>query len=494
MLKTKSVPIDTGRECVAYLNRQCAVYPAEEFPALTRIEIVGDTGRVTALLHLVDDAALVDADEIGLSRAAFETLGAREGARVTLEHQSRPASQDALRRKIAGAELTDEDTEGLLADMAAGRYREEEVAAYLVTAAQSLSDGEVLGVARARARHGQQIHWESPIVVDKHSMGGIPGNRVTMIVVPIVAAHGLTIPKTSSRAITSPAGTADCMEVLARVDLGPDAVRDVVAHANGCIAWNGRLNHSPLDDVMNRITRPLGLDSRKWSVASILSKKLAAGSTHVVIDLPAGPGAKLSTEDDARALGDLFVAIGRGLGMTIEAHVTDGTCPIGNGVGPALEARDVMAVLRGEDGAPADLRQKALTFAGRILAFDPAISADSGLARARDLLASGAALAAMEKIIERQGEPPHPVTLGSMIHEVAAPKDGTVAAIDCYQIAGIARRAGAPLDKGAGLDLLKKVGGGVRAGEPLYRIHAHIDGDFRAAVDMANEADGYDIA
>lgn len=493
MLKIKNIPINADREVIAYLSANCSTYPADEFPPLTRIEIIDGDRRLSATVHLVDDPLLVGHDQIGLSRAAFEALGAREGATVTIEHRRRPASQDGLRRKIAGGELTDDEIDGLLADMAAGRYGEEEIAAYLVAATQALSDTEVLGVARARAKHGQQMHWNAPIVVDKHSMGGIPGNRVTMIVVPIVAAHGLTIPKTSSRAITSPAGTADCMEVLARVDLAPDAMRDVVAHANGCIAWNGKLNHSPLDDVMNRITRPLGLDSRKWSVASILSKKYAAGSTHVVIDLPVGPGAKLHTSKDAKALGDLFVSIGKGLGMTIEAHVTDGTRPIGNGIGPALEARDVMAVLRGDAGAPADLREKAIAFAGRILAFDPAI-ADGGATRAKELLDSGAAMAAMERIIERQGEPPHRVALGPLVHEAPAGKDGTVSAIDCYQISGIARRAGAPLDKGAGLDLLKKVGDKVRAGEPLYRIHSHIDGDFRAALEMAAEADGYSVA
>lgn len=494
MLKIKRVPIDTDREIVAYLNAACAIYPADEFPPLTRIDIVHGGRRVSATVHLVDDPTLVGIDQIGLGGAAFEALGAREGATVTIEHRSRPASQDMLRRKVAGAELTDREIDSLLADMADGRYGEEEIAAYLVSATRTLSDAEVLGVARARAKHGQQMRWNEPVVVDKHSMGGIPGNRVTMIVVPIVAAHGLTIPKTSSRAITSPAGTADCMEVLARVDLEPDAVRDVVARTNGCIAWNGRLNHSPLDDVMNRITRPLGLDSRKWSVASILSKKYAAGSTHVVIDLPAGPDAKLHTSEDATALGDLFVSIGKGLGMTVEAHVTDGTQPIGCGIGPALEARDVMAVLRGDTGAPDDLREKALAFAGRILSFDTAVSTGGGPARAAELLESGAALAAMERIIEHQGEPPHPISLGPLVHEVQAAGGGTITAIDCYQIAGIARRAGAPLDKGAGLDLLKKVGDTVRAGEPLYRIHAHIDGDFSAAVEMAGESDGYSVA
>lgn len=494
MLKLKPVPIDSDQEHVAYLSRQCTAYPDDEFHPLNRIEIIGGARRLSAKLYLLDGTAVVGADEIGLSPLAFAELGLPEGARVSIAHQRRAESLDALRRKIAGAELGDDDIDALTADMVAGRLGEEEIAAFLVASVGTLSNREVLAFARARARHAEQLRWDAPIVVDKHSMGGVPGNRVTMIVVPIVVAHGLTIPKTSSRAITSPAGTADCMEALARVDLTTAEVRDVVSEAGGCIAWNGRLNHSPVDDVMNRITRPLGLDSRKWSVASILSKKLAAGSTHVVIDLPVGPGAKRHNRGDAEALGRQFADVGHGLGMTVLWRATDGTQPIGNGVGPVLEARDVLAVLRGAADAPADLRDKALDFAGHVLEFDPAVGAGKGRARAGEILTSGAAMAAMERIIELQGPPAHVVEPGALVHESAAPADGMVREIDCYRIASIARRAGAPMDKGAGLDLLKKVGMPVKAGEPLYRIHAHIEGDFKTAVDMAAEDDGYSLS
>src|SRR5262249_23726053 len=198
---------------------------------------------------------------------------------------------------------------------------------------------EVLALARVRLAFAETLRWDEPIVVDKHSMGGIPGSRITMIVVPIVAAHGLAIPKASSRAITSAAGTADAMATIAGGELTVDDVRRVVKEARGCIAWNGRLNHSVVDDVMNAITRPLGIDSNKWSVASILSKKVAAGSTHVIIDLPFGPRAKLRGHAEAEDLGGLFEAIGSALGLVVEAHATEGSHPIGRGVGPALELR-----------------------------------------------------------------------------------------------------------------------------------------------------------
>jgi thymidine phosphorylase len=130
-------------------------------------------------------------------------------------------------------------------------------------------------------------------VVDKHSIGGIPGNRTTMIVAPIVAAHGLIMPKTSSRAITSPAGTADTMEVLAKVDLSEAEMRSVVERCGACIAWGGHVNLSPADDVIIAVERPLQIDTPEQMVASILSKKMAAGVTHLVLDIPFGPTAKI---------------------------------------------------------------------------------------------------------------------------------------------------------------------------------------------------------
>ena len=211
----------------------------------------------------------------------------------------------------------------------------------------------------------------APIVVDKHCIGGIPGNRTSMIVVPIVAAHGLTIPKTSSRAITSPAGTADTMEVLARVDLGVDEMKEVVAACHGCLVWGGHVNLSPADDILISVERPLSLDTREQMVASIMSKKLAAGSTHLLIDLPVGPTAKVTNAIEAMRLRKLFEFVGDHFGIAVEVVTTDGRQPIGNGIGPVLEAQDVMAVLGNDPDAPRDLREKSLRLAAHLLEYDP---------------------------------------------------------------------------------------------------------------------------
>jgi thymidine phosphorylase len=285
------------------------------------------------------------------------------------------------------------------------------------------------------------------------------------------------------------------METIARVDLDVDEVRRVVARAHGCIAWNGRLNHSAVDDVMNAITRPLGIDSNKWSVASILSKKVAAGSTHVIIDLPYGTRAKLKTCAEAEELARLFEAVGAGLGLVVEAHATKGDHPIGRGIGPALEVRDVTWVLENDARAPDDLREKALFFAGRILRWDPALRSDAAARqRAEALLASGAARAALDAIVAAQGRRIPPVGPGAHVRAVKAPRSGTVMAVDGWTIAGIGRRAGAPSDQGAGLDLLVRQNDVVRAGDPLYLIHANAETELASALALVDTDCGYVIA
>lgn len=404
-----------------------------------------------------------------------------------------PHSGILLARKIGGGTLDHADYRDVIGDIVAGRFTEQEIADFLVAVTENLSDDETVELARARADYSTSIDWDADLVVDKHSMGGIPGSRITMVVIPLVAAYGLTIPKTSSRAITSPAGTADAMEVLARVDLDSDDVRRVVRETNGCIAWNGRLNHSRVDEVMNAITRPLKLDSLRWSVSSILSKKLAAGATHCIIDVPLGPTAKVRTAEDAKALRALFLHVGEALGLTLDVRLTDGRAPIGCGIGPALEARDVVSVLRNDAEAPADLRSKALEFAAAILCFDPAMSHSEAPIKVRELLDSGAAYETLERMIAAQGPPPEEVEIGTHTVTIAADADGTVDFIDCFALSGIARAAGAPNDKGAGLDLFARSGEEVTAGQPLYRIHARTEDGLDAARTQVAEDPAYRI-
>jgi thymidine phosphorylase len=284
------------------------------------------------------------------------------------------------------------------------------------------------------------------------------------------------------------------MEVLARVDVSVDQMREVVAACHGCLVWGGHVNLSPADDILISVERPLCLDTQEQMVASIMSKKLAAGSTHLLIDLPVGPTAKVANASEAMRLRKLFEFVGDHFGIAAEVITTDGRQPIGNGIGPVLEARDVMAVLANEAGAPADLREKSLRLAAHLLEYDPQLRGGSGYARARELLDSGAALKQMQQIIDAQGPSTCRTDIGNLTFDVTAPADGTVSSIDCLQLNRLARTAGAPIDKGAGIRLFKKIGDRVEKGEPLYRVFTFGESEHDLAAAAATAHAGYAIA
>ncbi len=469
-LRLARAGLEIQGESVAIVHRDARPVAGQRLHDASLVEIAGPGGEaVRARLALASEARIVARDAIALGRAAFDRLGLEEGAKVVVRRSPSPTSRDVLRKKVSGEALSAAEIERVMRDLVEGRYSQAEIAGFLVAASTNLNVDEVIALTRVRAEFFQRFAWDGRLVVDKHSMGGVPGSRITMILVPIVAAHGLTIPKTSSRAITSAAGTADVMECLARVDLSPVELRRVVEETNGAIAWSGRISHSALDDVMNAINRPLGIRSALLDVSSILSKKLAVGSTHVIVDIPVGPHAKTKTREAGDALATLFETVGRGVGLTVRAVVTDGRHPIGAGVGPALELADVVAVLSNAPDAPEALREKALHFAGIVLEWDPSVAYGTGRARAEALLRSGAALERFHAIAAAQGptDCAHP---GLFSRTMPAHRTGTVVEIDGYALAGLARATGAPGDKGAGARLFVAAGERVEEGAPLLEI------------------------
>ena len=490
-LKVRRVRLDTGRENVVVVSRQSKALRAEIFRGFSRVELRQGGKVLLATLLITDDDALVAPDEIGLSEPAFRRFAQGAGTLVTVRPAAPPESLEAVRAKIHGRILSQAEIGAIIDDLAHYRYSDMEIAAFLIGSASFITSDELLALTGAMAQAGTQLVWPTPVVVDKHCIGGIPGNRTSMVVVPIVAAHGLPIPKTSSRAITSPAGTADTMEVLARVNVGVDEMKAIVSACNGCLIWGGHVNLSPADDVLISVERPLSLDTREQMVASIMSKKIAAGSTNLLIDIPVGPTAKVTSGVDAMRLRKLFEFVGDRFGRSVEVIMTDGSQPIGNGIGPVLEANDVMAVLGNDKDAPRDLREKSLRLAAHLLEYDPKLRGGAGYARARELLDSGAALKQMQKIIDAQGPSTCGNELGSLSFDVKAAHDGTVSAIDCLRLNRLARTAGAPLDKGAGIRLFKKIGDRVEQGEPLYRVYTFARSEHDLAANAANEESGY---
>ncbi len=496
-LALRRVAIDTYHENVVYLNRECALYRAEGFQALSKVEVRANGQKILATLNVVDDPAIVGCAEVGLSEDAFAQMGVEDGHKATVSQAEPPESMEALFRKINGERLNKDDFLSIVRDISHHHYSKIELTAFVIATNRGEMDREeVYFLADAMVACGRRLDWHSPLVVDKHCIGGIPGNRTSMLIVPIVAAHGMLCPKTSSRAITSPAGTADTMAVLANVELPFDQLSKIVHDHRACLAWGGTADLSPADDVLISVERPLSLDSPAQMVASILSKKIAAGSTHLVLDIPIGPTAKVRSMPEAQKLRQLFEYVASRMKLSLDVVITDGRQPIGFGIGPVLEARDVMRVLENDPRGPNDLRQKALRLAGRLIECNPDVRGGDGFAIARDILDSGRALASMNAIIKAQGARPfnhNQPQLGALTFDVLAAASGVVTGIDNFHIARVARFAGAPKVESAGVDLMRKLGDVVKAGDVLYRVHAEFSSDLEFARQASLKLSGYTL-
>ncbi len=483
-LQLKRLGIDTYREFVVYMNRDCDVCRSEGFEVRSRIAVRLNGRSIVATLNTVG-ADLLSLHQAALSEAAWKALRAEEGQRVELSHPPPLASDGFLRKKVYGGGLQPPEIELIVREVAAGLYDDIHLAA-LVTACAGdrLDQAETVALTASMLNVGDRLKWKAPKVADKHCIGGLPGNRTSMIVVPIVAAAGLVIPKTSSRAITSPAGTADVMETLARVDLDIAEMRRVVERECGCIAWGGAMQLSPADDILIGVERPLDFDSEGQLVASVLSKKIAAGSTHVVLDIPVGPTAKLRTMEAASRLEARLRNTAHAFGLEVRIIQTDGTQPVGRGIGPALEARDVLSVLQNRPEAPRDLAERGLRLAAQLLELMGACVEGSGEARAQELLASGAAWAKFQAICAAQGGM-RELTIAQHRAEVQAARSGMVRAIDNRRLAKVAKLAGAPNEPLAGVDFHVPLGTEVAAGQPLFTVHAQTRGGLNYALDYA---------
>ncbi len=476
--------IDTHQEPVVYMREDCHVCHSEGFGAQGRVEVCTARGSIIATLNIVT-GNLLSHEKAGLSEAAWRLLGAQENDKAFFRHAPPVDSMSVVRGKLYGKPITPEGAQGIITDICQGRYSDIQMAAYITACvANNLNLTETIAITRAMVNVGQRFDWgEGRIVVDKHCVGGLPGYRTTPIVVAIAAANGLVMPKTSSRAITSPAGTADTMETLTHVRLGFEQMRKVVEQEGACLAWGGSVSLSPTDDIIIRVERALDLDSEGQLVASVISKKVAAGSTHVLIDIPIGATAKVRSTSQAETLADLLRKTGEALGLTINVLFSDGSQPVGRGIGPALEAADLLAVLRNQPGAPADLRARSLTLAAALLEMGGLGDADKCRQLAQQTLESGAAWRKFEAICQAQGGL-RELPVAAFTHEIVADRSGVIAMINNRVISRLASLAGAPGSPAAGVYLRVSVGDVVEAGDALMTLHAEAAGELEYALDF----------
>jgi len=488
-LKPRKIDIQVGSTYVCLLNEKTA--HQLDLHATDRVYIKNGSAEVIAIL---DISGRMSNGEIGLYHETWEKLKIAEGdRRVSVEIARKPDSIAFIREKLDGKKLDAFKIGKIVKHIVQDRLSDIEVT-YFISGCyiNGLDDEETVALTKAIVKNGGRLKFKkNKIVLDKHCIGGVPGNRTTLITVPICAAAGLLVPKTSSRAITSPAGTADTMEVLANVTNDAKKLQKIANKVGAFISWGGGVDLAAADDHMIRIRNPMSLDPQGMLLASILAKKHSVSASHVVIDIPYGPDVKVKSPQDAAPLKKRFEKIGAMLGMKMKVVLTDGKQPIGNGIGPILECIDVMKILKNEPDAPKDLRQKSIFIAGVALELTGKAKKGQGAKMAEEIITSGKAYKKLQEIIKNQGPTNNKLEPGQFTADIRANKAGTVKYINNKMISHYARLAGAPINMGAGLFIRKFVNDKVKKGDVLFTVYAENKGRLANTVELIKISDCY---
>ncbi len=483
--KVKNFGIETGKFIIALHNsdaRELGVFPTD------RVEITNPkTGKkCVAVVDITEKA--IKKRQVGLFYEVEKALQVKNNSIVSIKATEPIKSLDFIKRKMQGEKLSADEIEEIVQDLTENKLSEIEASAFVSAVyIRGFDLDETIAMTNALIDNGARLKLNKGPVVDKHSVGGVNG-RATMIIVPIVACAGLYIPKTSSRSITSCAGTADAMEVLAPVCFSLEKIKSITEKTGGIIAWGGAVDLVPADDKIIKLEHPLSLDPEGQVIASVLAKKASVGSEYVVIDLPVGKNVKIRDKDVALRMAKKFVEVGKHVGMEVEAVITNGEEPCGPAFGPAIEAKCALEVL--ERKRVDALTQKSCELAGAILELAGNCKEGEGFTKAKKILESGRALKKMKEIIKAQGgkiDSSEKIKFSKMKKQIFSDEQGTISEINVRTMTRIARNAGAPANKLAGIMLEKEVGDSVEKGELLYTIYAENKTKLKSALKYALE-------
>lgn len=424
---------------------------------------------------------LVKEGEIGLFNEVSKRINVKEGEVVGVDYLGSSEATKAIVKKLLKNDLNEQEIHAVIEGIVTNHLGTIETTYFAACGfSPGFTDKELYYMTKAIANTGNTIDWKKElgldVVVDKHSIGGIPGKGVTPILVSIVASLGLVIPDAPSRAITAPAGTADVMEVLCPVTFTRDEVVDLVKKAGACIVWGGGLDIAPADEALIRIEKPLGIELYDKFIVSILAKKVAMGINHLVLDLPTGEDTKVEYDHEVPIIRRKFISLAEQFGMKIHVMGRHPLSPDGRGIGPVLEARDILMVLEQSTDRYLPLESLAVGMSGALLELCGHTKPGKGEEIAREQLVSGKALEKFKEIIKNQGGNPDvsstELPAGDVIYVQYAQSPGEVVDIDNKMVREVASALGCPHNKKAGIFLYKQVGEAVKKEDKLLKLYS----------------------
>lgn len=493
-LRLKHINISTGY-MVCFIHQKDAA--ALDLRHGDRIHISKSKKEITCIVDITHSKQIMPVGRIGLLDEAFFKLGLKENTTVEISLVGKPMSLHYIKEKLRGRKLKDQEIYEIVKDIVEGNYSDIEIT-YFVSACyiRDMDMDEIVSLTNAIINTGDTLKLRRYPIIDKHCIGGVAGNRTTMVIVPLLSAIGYTMPKTSARSITSPAGTADSVEVLCPVSLSIPKIKKIVEKTNGCMVWGGALNMAPADDRIIKVEHPISLDPTGQLLASIMAKKKAVSATHLLVDIPYGKGAKIERLTKAVELKEKFLRISRELNIRTKVIITDGTQPIGNGIGPLLEARDILWIFERDERAPKDLEDKSLEMAAHLIALTKKASYTEAIKICRELLDSGEAREKLKEIIKAQGGKildSKQLRTARLKKDILANKGGVITHMDNKRISRTARICGAPQNKAAGIYLEHHIGAKIEKGDLLMTLYSESADKLRYAYEFYSKFGGIKI-
>lgn len=468
---------------VAMLNEKTAEKMGAHI--LDRILIKKGSKEIITIIDTIGN--LVKENEIAVSSEIKKILNLNSGDKLEVSIASPPKSVSFIKDKLKNKTLSQNQINEIIQDLVDNSLSESEIAMFIsATYKNGMNFQETIFLIEAFLRTGSKLKFNNKFVADKHSIGGIPGNRTTPVVVSICAVTGLVFPKSSSRAITSATGTAEVIETLAKVDFSVNEIKRIVKKTNACLVWGGGIGMVPADEKIIKIEKQLVIDVEPLLLASIISKKLAVGSNYILIDIPYGKNAKVNLSK-AIKLKQKFKKIGKHFKKNLEVVLTKGDQPIGNGIGPVLEMIDVLNILNRAQQGPKDLEKKSVFLAGKLLEMTGKAKIGRGIKMAEEILNSGRAYKKFKEIIKAQGGAVKKLKPGKFKHNILAKKNGRILEINNKIINSLARIAGCPIDKSAGIYLHVHKNHKIKKNEKILTIYSESGSRLREAVRFYNK-------
>lgn len=473
-LKSKRIDFTSGQKRTIFLNSKTA--QDEGVYAGSRLLVTSPVNGKQSVVYVDVTEKQFSHVEVGVDPVLWEEFQLKENDLLALDFLPRPKSLEAIQKKLLRKELGYHEIKSILDDIVSGKLGDIEAAYFAACGFNpGFSNDELYYLVKAMSESGDKIKWPYEKVVDKHSIGGLAGKGITPIIVSIIASKGLVIPNTSTRAITAPAGTTDVMEVFCDMEFTKEEIIDLVKTNNGCLVWGGGLDLAPADEALIEVEKPLGIELYDKFIVSILAKKVAMGLTHFVLDIPYGPDTKVENPKDIQFIREKFEMLSGRFGIRVKVVTRQALGPDGRGIGPNLEAIDVLKVLMQRDDRYLPLEDVSLTLAGELLELAGEAKPGKGYESAHRELKSGKAYKKFKKLIQAQGGnpdiQPEDIPVGEIVYEYKSLKEGYVKDIENSVVKEVSHALGTPNVKQAGIYLHKQIGESVRKDDILFTLY-----------------------